>query len=249
MKLITWNVNGMRAVLKKSFLDSFDSMEPDVLCVQETRATRGDVALELPGYAQYWNSAQKKGYSGTAVFTRIDPVSVSYDMGIPEHDTEGRVITLEFAQFFLVNTYTPNAQHGLLRLEYRQKWDAAFLAYVKHLEEEKPVIFCGDLNVAHAEIDLANPKANERNPGFTVEERRGFDRYIQEGFIDTFRVFNKDPGQYTWWSYRFNARAKNIGWRIDYFCVSSVLKDSLVSAFILSDIMGSDHCPAGIVLK
>ncbi|MGC9325000.1 MAG: exodeoxyribonuclease III [Desulfomonilia bacterium] len=249
MKLISWNVNGIRAVMKNGFLDSFHLMDPDVLCIQETRANTDEIDIDLPGFTLYWNSAQKKGYSGTAVFIRREPLSVSYGMGIPEHDTEGRMITLEMESFFLVNVYTPNAQHGLVRLDYRQRWDSDFLAYLKRLEERKPVIFCGDLNVAHKEIDLKNPKANEKNPGFTIEERTGFDRYIHEGFIDTFREFNTDPDKYTWWTYRFNARAKNIGWRIDYFCISTALGGRLEDAFILKDIMGSDHCPVGILLK
>lgn len=249
MKLVSWNVNGMRAVLKSSFLESVGTINPEVVCLQETRVSGHEIHVPLDGYHQYWNSAKKKGYSGTAVFSRIEPISVSNGMGIAEHDTEGRIITLEFQGFFLVNVYTPNAQHELVRLDYRQRWDTDFLAYLKGLEATKPVIFCGDLNVAHKEIDLKNPKANEHNPGFTIEERTGFERYIEQGFIDTFREFNKDPGNYSWWTYRFNARAKNIGWRIDYFCISKALRPMLMDAFILKDIMGSDHCPVGIVLK
>ena len=239
----------MRAVLKNGFLESMGTINPEVVCLQETRVSSHEIHVPLDGYYQYWNSAKKKGYSGTAVFSSIEPISVSNGMGIAEHDTEGRIITLEFQGFFLVNVYTPNAQHELVRLDYRQRWDTDFLAYLKGLEATKPVIFCGDLNVAHKEIDLKNPKANEHNPGFTIEERTGFERYIEQGFIDTFREFNMDPGNYSWWTYRFNARAKNIGWRIDYFCISKVLRPVLMDAFILKDIMGSDHCPVGIVLK
>jgi len=249
MKLVSWNVNGMRAVLKSGFLESVGTINPEVVCLQETRVSGHEIHVPLDGYHQYWNSAKKKGYSGTAVFSRIEPISVSTGMGIAEHDTEGRIITLEFQGFFLVNVYTPNAQHELVRLDYRQRWDTDFIAYLKGLEATKSVIFCGDLNVAHKEIDLKNPKANEHNPGFTIEERSGFERYIEQGFIDTFREFNKDPGNYSWWTYRFNARAKNIGWRIDYFCISKALRPMLMDAFILKDIMGSDHCPVGIVLK
>jgi exodeoxyribonuclease-3 len=249
MKLVSWNVNGMRAVLKNGFLESVGTINPEVVCLQETRVSGHEIHVPLDGYHQYWNSAKKKGYSGTAVFSRIEPISVSNGMGIAEHDTEGRIITLEFQGFFLVNVYTPNAQHELVRLDYRQRWDTDFIAYLKGLEATKSVIFCGDLNVAHKEIDLKNPKANEHNPGFTIEERTGFERYIEQGFIDTFREFNKDPGNYSWWTYRFNARAKNIGWRIDYFCISEALRPMLMDAFILKDIMGSDHCPVGIVLK
>jgi exodeoxyribonuclease-3 len=249
MKLVSWNVNGMRAVLKSGFLESVGTINPEVVCLQETRVSGHEIHVPLDGYHQYWNSAKKKGYSGTAVFSRIEPISVSNGMGIAEHDTEGRIITLEFQGFFLVNVYTPNAQHELVRLDYRQRWDTDFIAYLKGLEATKSVIFCGDLNVAHKEIDLKNPKANEHNPGFTIEERSGFERYIEQGFIDTFREFNKDPGNYSWWTYRFNARAKNIGWRIDYFCISKALRPMLMDAFILKDIMGSDHCPVGIVLK
>jgi exodeoxyribonuclease-3 len=249
MKLVSWNVNGMRAVLKNGFLACADTINPDILCLQETRVSPHEITIPLEGYLQYWNSARKRGYSGTAVFTRIEPVGISFGMGSPEHDDEGRIITLEFQGFFLVNVYTPNAQHELARLDYRQRWDQDFLAYLKGLEQKKPVIFCGDLNVAHKEIDLKNPKANKHNPGFTIEERGGFDRYIEHGFIDTFREFNKEPGNYTWWTYRFNARAKNIGWRIDYFCISKALRTMIEEAFILKDIMGSDHCPVGITLK
>lgn len=249
MKLISWNVNGLRAVLKGGFYDALREMDPDVLCLQETRTGNGTIEVDLPGYFQYWNNAGKKGYSGTAVFTRVEPRAVSYGMGIDEHDREGRIITLDYGGFFLVNVYTPNAQRGLVRLDYRMRWDADFLAYLKGLELTKPVVFCGDLNVAHKEIDLKNPKGNVKNPGFTKEERASFDRLVESGFVDTFRVFNQEPGNYTWWSYRFNARAKGIGWRIDYFCISESLKASLNHAFILDQVTGSDHCPVGIVLE
>lgn len=249
MKLVSWNVNGLRAALKNNFLEKFTSMGPDIMCLQETRVSPHEINIALNGYLMFWNTAQKRGYSGTAVFSRLKPLNVSYGMGIDEHDTEGRIITLEFLDYHLVNVYTPNAQHELVRLDYRQRWDADFLSFIKALERSKPVIFCGDLNVAHKEIDLKNPKSNERNPGFTLEERAGFDRYIDSGFIDTFREFNTDPGNYTWWSYRFNARAKNIGWRIDYFCISPLLQPRLKDAFILKDIYGSDHCPVGIILE
>lgn len=249
MKIVSWNVNGLRAVIKNGFIDSVSGINPDILCIQETRVHKDQVSIDFSEYTKYWYSAQKKGYSGTAVFSKIEPANVSYGLGIPEHDNEGRVITLEFNDFYLVNVYTPNSQHELVRLEYRQIWDSEFLAFVKRLEETKPVVFCGDLNVAHKEIDLKNPKSNERNPGFTLEERTDFDRYIESGFIDTFREFNQEPGNYTWWSYRFNARAKNIGWRIDYFCISATLRPRLKDAFILKDVMGSDHCPVGIILS
>ncbi len=248
MRLISWNVNGLRAALKNNFLESVRTMNPDILCLQETRVSQDEINVPLDGYHQYFSSAKKRGYSGTAVFSRTMPESVSYGLGMDEHDNEGRIITLDLKDYYLVNVYTPNAQHELVRLDYRQKWDADFLSFLKKLEQKKPVIFCGDLNVAHKEIDLKNPKSNEHNPGFTVEERRGFDRYIESGFIDAFREFNKEPGQYTWWTYRFNARAKNIGWRIDYFCISRALKSRLKDAFILKDVMGSDHCPVGIIL-
>lgn len=249
MKMISWNVNGIRAVIKNGFYDSISAINPDILCLQEIRAHQDQINVELPEYNKFWYSAEKKGYSGTAIFSKADPISVSYGIGTDEHDSEGRVITLEYNDFYLVTVYTPNAQHELVRLEYRQIWDRDFLNYVKDLEKKKPVVFCGDLNVAHKEIDLKNPKANERNPGFTIEERSGFDRYIENGFIDTFREFNKEPGNYTWWSYRFNSRAKNIGWRIDYFCLSASIRGRLAEAFIMKEIMGSDHCPVGIILE
>ncbi|KAA3610992.1 MAG: exodeoxyribonuclease III [Calditrichaeota bacterium] len=250
MKLISWNVNGIRAAMKKGFIEFITDTEIDILCVQETKARPEQVEFEFNGYKQYWNSADKKGYSGTAIFTKQTPIDVRYDLDIPEHDKEGRVITLEFDNFYLVNVYTPNSQRGLARLDYRQKkWDVDFLKYVKGLEKRKPVIFCGDLNVAHKEIDLANPKSNRKNAGFTDEERAGFDNIVDAGFIDTLREFNKEGGQYSWWSYRMNARERNIGWRIDYFCISESLRPKLKEAFILPDVMGSDHCPVGITLE
>jgi exodeoxyribonuclease-3 len=249
MKIISWNVNGIRACLKKGLLDFIKSSDADILCFQETKANQEQVELKLDGFNQFWNSAEKKGYSGTLILSKINPSNSYLDMEIQKHDNEGRLITLEYPKFFLVNVYTPNAQRGLTRLDYRTKeWDVDFLNYLKKIEKIKPVIFCGDLNVAHTEIDLANPGSNRRNAGFTDEERFGFDRFLEEGFIDTFREFEKEPGHYTWWSYMFEARRKNIGWRIDYFCVSQILKDRLESAFILPEILGSDHCPVGIKL-
>ena len=249
MKLISWNVNGIRAALNKGFMDFVNKEAPDVLCIQETKAHPDQVQLNIPGYAQFWNAAEKKGYSGTAIFTKVKPESHTKDMGMKEHDNEGRVISLEFPNFFLVNVYTPNSQRGLTRLDYRQKWDNDFRNHILKLERKKPVIFCGDLNVAHKEIDLANPKSNRKNAGFTDEERDGFDKHLGAGYIDTFRQFNDKPDNYSWWSYMFNARAKNVGWRIDYFCASQELKNKLKDAFIRPEIMGSDHCPVGLVLK
>ena len=250
MKLISWNVNGLRACVTKGFMDFFAEADADIFCIQESKLQEGQIQLELPGYHQYWNYAGKKGYSGTAVFTRQEPLSVSYGIGIEEHDQEGRVITLEFGDFYLVTVYTPNSQNELARLSYRMEWEDAFLAYLKKLEEKKPVIFCGDLNVAHREIDLKNPKTNRRNAGFTDEEREKFSRLLESGFIDTFRYFYPDQEQiYSWWSYRFRAREKNAGWRIDYFCVSESLKERLVDAKILTDVMGSDHCPVELDIR
>ena len=250
MKLISWNVNGLRACVTKGFMDFFAEADADIFCIQESKLQEGQIQLELPGYYQYWNYAGKKGYSGTAVFTRQEPLSVSYGIGIEEHDQEGRVITLEFGDFYLVTVYTPNSQNELARLSYRMEWEDAFLAYLKKLEEKKPVIFCGDLNVAHREIDLKNPKTNRRNAGFTDEEREKFSRLLESGFIDTFRYFYPDQEQiYSWWSYRFRAREKNAGWRIDYFCVSESLKERLVDAKILTDAMGSDHCPVELDIR
>lgn len=244
MHLISWNVNGLRACVQKGFLDYFREADADIFCLQETKLQEGQIQLDLPGYHQYWNYAEKKGYSGTAVFTKREPLSVSYGLGIEEHDHEGRVITLEYETFYLVTVYTPNSQNELARLPYRMEWEDAFLAYLKQLEEKKPVIFCGDLNVAHQEIDLKNPKTNRKNAGFTDEEREKFTRLTEQGFIDTFRYFYPDQeGIYSWWSYRFKAREKNAGWRIDYFCVSECLKDALRDARIHTEVPGSDHCP------
>ena len=244
MKLISWNVNGLRACMTKGFMDAFESLNADIFCLQETKLSEGQLALELPGYHQYWNYAEKKGYSGTAIFTKEEPLSAAYEIGIPEHDHEGRVITLEYEKFYFVTVYTPNSQDGLKRLDYRMEWEKAFLAYLKKLEEKKPVIFCGDLNVAHQEIDLKNPKTNRKNAGFTDEERARFSELLKKGFVDTFRYFYpEETGIYSWWSYRFHAREKNAGWRIDYFLVSEVLKDELKDAKIHTEIFGSDHCP------
>ena len=244
MKLISWNVNGLRACMTKGFMDAFKSLNADIFCLQETKLSEGQLALELPGYHQYWNYAEKKGYSGTAIFTKEEPLSAAYGIGISEHDHEGRVITLEYEKFYFVTVYTPNSQDGLKRLDYRMEWEKAFLAYLKKLEEKKPVIFCGDLNVAHQEIDLKNPKTNRKNAGFTDEERARFSELLKEGFVDTFRHFYpEETGIYSWWSYRFHAREKNAGWRIDYFLVSEVLKDELKDAKIHTEIFGSDHCP------
>ncbi len=249
MKLISWNVNGLRAVLKKNFLDYLDAGKPDVLCLQEIKCGPNDVEQLWPAnYATYWNTAQKKGYSGTAIFTRTRPLKVEPHIDIAEHDQEGRVLAAEFGDFFLVNVYVPNAKRDLSRLAYRQRWDADFLRYLKKLEKKKPVIFCGDLNVAHMEIDLANPKANIHNHGFTPEERAGFSAFVQAGFLDTFREFEKGGGHYTWWSPMGGARSRNVGWRIDYFLISKSLRPRLKRAFIQSDVMGSDHCPVGIEL-
>lgn len=244
MRLISWNVNGLRACVTKGFLDFFKEIDADIFCIQESKLQEGQIQLELEGYHQYWNYAVKKGYSGTAVFTKEEPVSVSYGMGIEEHDQEGRVITLEYPGFYLVTVYTPNSQNELARLSYRMEWEEAFLAYLKKLEETKPVVFCGDLNVAHREIDLKNPKTNRKNAGFTDEEREKFSQILGNGFIDTFRYFYPDQEQiYSWWSYRFKAREKNAGWRIDYFCVSKALEEKLQDAKIHTEVMGSDHCP------
>ncbi len=249
MKLISWNVNGIRAALSKGFLDVIEEHQPDIIGLQEVKARPEQVNLEIPGYSQWWNPAQKAGYSGTAIFSRYEPNAVTYGIGHDAHDGEGRVITAEFDDYYLVNVYTPNAKRELLRLDYRMEWDREFLKYLKKLEEKKPVIFCGDLNVAHQEIDLANPRENRRNPGFTDEERGSFDALMDAGFVDTFRHFNKDPHHYTWWSYMAGARARNIGWRIDYFLTSPSLAPRLKNAFILPEVMGSDHCPVGIELE
>lgn len=244
MKCISWNVNGIRTCVKKGFLDFFKEADADIFCIQETKMQEGQLDLELDGYEQYWNYAVKKGYSGTAVFTKERPLAVTYGMAIEEHDQEGRVITLEYEDFYFVTVYTPNSQSELARLDYRMTWEDDFLAYLKGLEEKKPVVFCGDLNVAHKEIDLKNPKTNRKNAGFTDEERGKFTDLLAAGFTDTFRYLYPDvEGIYSWWSYRFSARAKNAGWRIDYFCVSDCLKDKIEDAKILTDVMGSDHCP------
>ena len=244
MKCISWNVNGIRACVKKGFLDFFKEADADIFCIQETKMQEGQLDLELDGYEQYWNYAVKKGYSGTAVFTKERPLAVTYGMAIEEHDQEGRVITLEYEDFYFVTVYMPNSQSELARLDYRMTWEDDFLAYLKGLEEKKPVVFCGDLNVAHKEIDLKNPKTNRKNAGFTDEERGKFTDLLAAGFTDTFRYLYPDvEGIYSWWSYRFSARAKNAGWRIDYFCVSDCLKDKIEDAKILTDVMGSDHCP------
>ena len=249
-KLISWNVNGLRACVTKGFLDYFREADADLFCLQERKLQAGQIDLPLPGYHQYWNYAEKKGYSGTAMFTKEEPLSVSCGIGAEEHDKEGRVITAEFPDYYVVTCYTPNSQDGLARLPYRREWNAAFLAYLKGLEEKKPVVFCGDLNVAHREIDLKNPKTNRKNAGFTDEEREDFTALLDAGFIDTFRYFYPDAeGIYSWWSYRFKAREKNAGWRIDYFCVSESLKDRLESASIHTEVYGSDHCPVEVVLK
>lgn len=244
MKFISWNVNGLRACVNKGFLDFFHEISADAFCIQETKLQEGQIDLSLPGYYQYWNYAKKKGYSGTAIFTKKEPLSVSYGIGIPEHDEEGRVITLEYENYYLITCYTPNSQSELARLSYRMEWEDAFLQYLKGLEEKKPVIFCGDLNVAHKEIDLKNPKTNRKNAGFTDEEREKFSVLLENGFIDTFRYFYPEQeGIYSWWSYRFHAREKNAGWRIDYFLVSQSLKEKLKGAAIHTEVTGSDHCP------
>src|SRR5271154_2329143 len=250
VKLISWNVNGLRAVLKKNFLDFLDAEQPDVLCFQEIKFTPDDVEQLWPRhYTTYWNSAQKKGYSGTAIFTKAKPLNVAPHIGIGEHDNEGRVLAAEFKDFFLVNVYVPNSKRDLSRLTYRQKWDRDFLAYLKNLEKKKPVIFCGDLNVAHTEIDLANPRANIHNHGFTAEERAGFSAFVGAGFIDTFREFEKGGGHYTWWSPMSGARSRNVGWRIDYFLISKSLRPRLKNSFIRPEVADSDHCPVGIEMS
>lgn len=250
MKLVSWNVNGLRAVLRKNFLEYLDSESPDILCLQETKASPDDVEQLWPrGYTTYWNTARRKGYSGTAIFTQTRPLKVSQGIGHKDHDEEGRVLTAEYADFFLVNVYVPNSKRDLTRLPYRQVWDRDFLGYLKTLEREKPVVLCGDFNVAHSEIDLAHPKANMKNHGFTPEERAGFSSFLQAGFVDTFREFEKGPGHYSWWSQMTGARARNVGWRLDYFLISPSLRPRLKSAFIRHQIFGSDHCPVGIELE
>lgn len=250
MKLISWNVNGLRACTNKGFMDFFKEVDADVFCLQETKLQEGQIELDMPDYYQYWNYAEKKGYSGTAIFTRQKPVSVHYGIDVEEHDHEGRVITAEFEEYFVVTVYTPNSQRELTRLAYRMQWEEAFLQYLKKLEETKPVIFCGDLNVAHKEIDLKNPKTNHKNAGFTDEERACFTKVVENGFIDTFRYFYPNQTDvYSWWSYMGQARAKNVGWRIDYFVVSESLKDKLADAKIHMQVLGSDHCPVELTLK
>lgn len=244
MKLVSWNVNGLRAVMKKGFMEFFNAADADVICLQEIKLQEGQIEMDLPGYHTYWHYAEKKGYSGTAIFSRQQALSVHYGIGRPEFDSEGRALTLEFASYYVVNIYTPNSQHGLLRLDYRLKWEDAILSYVKELDREKPVILCGDLNVAHQEIDLRNPKANLKNSGFTLEERSKLSRFLANGFIDSFRYFYPvEKDRYSWWSYRTNCRERNIGWRIDYFIVSERLAPQMLDASIHSKVMGSDHCP------
>lgn len=250
MKLISWNVNGIRACVQKGFLEFFKEVDADIFCIQESKLQEGQIDLELEGYHQYWNYAQKKGYSGTAIFTKKKPITVTYGIGIEEHDTEGRVITLEFDKFYMITVYTPNSQNELARLPYRMEWEDRFLEYMKGLEKIKPVIVCGDLNVAHKEIDLKNPKTNQKNAGFTIEEREKFSALLESGFIDTFRYFYPEQSDiYSWWSYRFKAREKNAGWRIDYFVTSQSLKDDLVDAKIHTEVLGSDHCPIELVIS
>lgn len=250
MKLISWNVNGIRACVNKGFLDFFNEIDADIFCIQESKMQEGQLELDLPGYYQYWNYADKKGYSGTAIFTKTEPISVAYGMGIDEHDHEGRLITLEFDDYYVVTCYTPNSQNELKRLDYRMAWEEDLKKYLKGLEELKPVILCGDLNVAHKEIDLKNPKTNRNNAGFTDEEREKMTILLDSGFIDTFRYFYpNDEGRYSWWSYRFKAREKDAGWRIDYFIVSKQLEDRLVGADIHKFILGSDHCPIELIIK
>lgn len=250
MKLISWNVNGLRACVGKGFYESIAALDADVVCLQETKLQAGQIDLALEGYETYWNYADKKGYSGTAIFTRRHPLSVTYGLGIDLHDHEGRIITAEYEDFYLVTAYVPNSQDGLRRLDYRQQWDKDLRAYLKDLETRKPVVLCGDLNVAHREIDLKNPKSNRKNAGFTDEEREGFQQLLDAGFVDTFRHFYPDQTDiYSWWSYRFRAREKNAGWRIDYFVVSEALRPLLESATIHTEIFGSDHCPVEVVLR
>ncbi len=249
MKLVSWNVNGLRACLKKGFLESVTTLDADVVCLQETKMEQGQAEVDLPGYLDFWNSAQKKGYSGTAIFTRKEPLSVSYGMDVERHDQEGRLITLEYPDFWLVNCYTPNAQNGLARIDYRMDWETELLSYLKSLEREKPVVYCGDLNVAHQEIDLKNPKTNRTNAGFSDQEREKMTKLLASGFTDTFRHLYPDRADaYSWWSYRFNARERNVGWRIDYFIVSDALAGRVEDAAIHPEVQGSDHCPVSLIL-
>lgn len=249
MKLISWNVNGFRSCLDKGFADFFASADADIFCIQETKMQEGQATFEPIGYYQYWNSAQKRGYSGTAVFSKREPISVKYGIGIPEHDTEGRAITLEFEEFYFLCVYTPNAQRELARLDYRMSWEDALRTYITELDSKKPVIYCGDLNVAHEEIDLKNPKTNHFSAGFSDEERAKFSELLSCGFKDTFRTLYPDTVSYSWWSYMYHAREKNVGWRIDYFVVSERIMPKIKDSFILGDVMGSDHCPVGIILE
>ena len=250
MKLISWNVNGLRACMQKGFMDFFREADADIFCVQETKLQAGQIVMELPGDHQYWNYAEKKGYSGTALFSKKEPLKVTYGMGVEEHDHEGRVITAEYEDFYVVTVYVPNSQRELTRLDYRMEWEEAFLKYLKKLEETKPLVYCGDLNVAHQEIDLKNPKTNRQNAGFTDQERKCFGRILENGFVDTFRHFYPDlKDAYSWWSYMGQARAKNVGWRIDYFVASEALKGRLADAGIHAQVMGSDHCPVELDLK
>ena len=250
MKLVSWNVNGLRAIYKKGFEETFKELNADIFCIQETKMQEGQIKLELQGYNQYYNYAERKGYSGTAIFTKKDPINVTYGIGIEEQDKEGRVITLEFDKFYMVNCYTPNSGRELARLEYRMIWEDEFKKYLIKLDKQKPVIICGDLNVAHTEIDLKNPKSNRKNAGFTDEERGKIDNLLNSGFTDTFRkIYPDKEGAYTWWSYMFNARANNAGWRIDYFLVSDRISKSIKDAYIYSEIMGSDHCPVGLEIE
>lgn len=250
MKLVSWNVNGLRAIYKKGFEESFKELDADIFCIQETKMQEGQIELDLQGYYQYYNYAERKGYSGTAIFTKKEPLKVSYGIGIEEHDKEGRVITLEFDKFYMVNCYTPNSGRELARLEYRMTWEDEFKKYLIKLDKQKPVIICGDLNVAHTEIDLKNPKSNRKNAGFTDEERSKIEELLNSGFTDSFRkIYPDKEGAYTWWSYMFNARANNAGWRIDYFIVSDRISKNIKDAYIYSEIMGSDHCPVGLEIE
>ena len=249
-KMISWNVNGLRAVMGKNFMEVFESLDADIFCLQETKLQEGQLELDLPGYHMYWNYAEKKGYSGTALFTKEEPLSVTYGMGIEEHDHEGRVITAEFPDYYVLTVYVPNSQNELKRLPYRMTWEDAWRQYIGELNKKKPVIYCGDLNVAHEEIDLKNPATNHKNAGFSDEERAKMSRLLDSGFIDTFRLLYPDAtDEYSWWSYRMKARDRNVGWRIDYFCVSECLKERLVSAFIHTEVTGSDHCPVELVIS
>lgn len=253
MKILSWNVNGIRAAIKKGFLSFLDKEDPDILCLQETKINKKSMPKEIESvrtrYFDYWSFAEKSGYSGTAILTKIKPIDVKYGIGIDKFDSEGRSVTLEFKDFFLISVYFPNSQRELARLDFKMEFDEEFLKYINKLRKSKPIIFAGDLNVAHNEIDLKNPKANEKNAGFYIDERKWFDRLLENGYVDTFRIFNKEPENYTWWTYRFKAREKNIGWRIDYFIASKEISKRIKDSFILKDIYGSDHCPIGIILK